>query len=144
MTVCTAAMFAWAYDEKDFGQAIVVASDRMFTDQGLGIEYESSIYKGLILDKTHMIFVAGSVVVHSALVMKLNAVMAGVQGIKTSDIAETYARMLREYRTEEASRRYLAPFGLDAKSFVAQQKLMDGNLVSESLSGKKLNRVSRL
>jgi hypothetical protein len=34
MTVCTASVFFWTYDiaTKDFGPAIVTASDRMLTD----------------------------------------------------------------------------------------------------------------
>jgi hypothetical protein len=73
----------WTYDiaTKDFGPAIVTASDRMLTDIDLGIEYQGSRYKGTVLGKQHMILVSGDVTIHSAMLLQLAPALAASQAI---------------------------------------------------------------
>jgi hypothetical protein len=89
MTVCTAPVFFRTYDiaTKDFGPAIVTASDRMLTDIDLGIEYQGSRYKGTVLAKQHMILVSGDVTIHSAMLLQLAPTLAASQATTTLEMA---------------------------------------------------------
>jgi hypothetical protein len=135
MTVCTASAFLWNYDTQkkdgDYGFAIVAAADRMLTDIGLGIEYESSRWKGVGLGGKQVVLVAGDMAVHSEIMRRLNLHLETNPLGSTHDTAELVAKLLREYRAEDAARQYLAPLSLDAVTFVEGQKLMDTALVRE-------------
>jgi hypothetical protein len=140
MTVCTASEFVWSYDheKQDFGLAIVAASDRMLTDDGLGIEYEGSRGKWAAFGGKQVVFVAGDMVIHSEIVRRLNVELTTTPLGNTVDTAERVATLLREYRSEEASRKYLSPLKMDSESFLARQRTLDSGLV-KSLAELMLN-----
>src|SRR5690348_16037236 len=129
MTVCTASMFVWSYGPEDFGTAIVAASDKMLTDEGLGIEYQGSRGKWAAFDKRLLVLVAGEMVIHSAVIERLFIELKDVTIPTTLGLSELVAKELREYRTQEAVRLHLSPLNLDEDSFLAQQRTMDSNLV---------------
>lgn len=138
VTVCAAALFTWSYDteKKDFGAAIVAFSDRMLTDEALGIEYQGGKWKAAIFHK-HMILVSGPFVVHSECLLRLDKKLkeresAGDPAPTTVELANLYARTLRDYKREQASQLYLEPLTLDKDDrFISQQKLMDSALVAD-------------
>lgn len=136
MTVCTASIFFWTYgpDFKDIdkvGAAIVAAADRKLTDLGLGIGYEASKWKGAGFGNRQLALVAGDIVVHSEVVRRLNSELLLSSISTTFDTAERAARIFRNYRMQEAARKFLAPINLDENSFLTQQRSMDPNLVIE-------------
>lgn len=131
MTVCTASLFFWFYGENDIGPAIIGASDRMLTDEGLGIEYESSRFKGSLVNKTNLVLVAGSIVVHSAVLQKLSQHLSGHPDLKTREIAELFSAELREYKNQQAEKMFLSPLGLTMESFQEKQQLLDASLVGD-------------
>ena len=131
MTVCTASIFVWRYGPEDLGTAIVAASDKMLTDEGLGIEYPGLKGKWAAFDKRLLVLVAGAMVIHSEVIRRLSTELKDVETLTTFDLAENVAKEIREYRTQEAVRTYLSPLGLDQDLFLAGQRTMDSNLVLE-------------
>lgn len=143
MTVCTASLFYWFYDldTKDFGPAIIAASDRMLTDIGLDIEYEASRYKGTTLTKTHMVLIAGDIRVHSAMLLELAPTLSGNNDLTTLELAELCAEFFQKYRRKEGERMFLSPLNLDENSFLSRQRTMEPSLVVElanQLQGHKI------
>src|SRR5262247_3852727 len=65
MTVCTTSMFVWRYGPEDLGTALVAASDKMLTDEGLGIEYQGSRGKWAAFGRRLLGLVAGEMAIHS-------------------------------------------------------------------------------
>ena len=134
MTVCTAAIFTWIYDgeKQDVGPAIIAASDRMLTDEGLGIQYEGSRRKAGIVAKNHIILVSGPFVVHSELLQRLTAALEDKPTATTFEIATIYARLMREYTREQASHLYLEPLPAELRErFVSNQRSLDPALVAD-------------
>jgi hypothetical protein len=135
MTVCTAAMFFWNYNnhpgEPDLGAAIVAASDRTLTDAGLGIGYEGGRFKGQVLPTKQLVLVAGDITIHSGILRLLNAELKPESITSTLQTADIVGRLLREYRMRQAAQIYLSPLNLDENTFISRQRTMDANLVVE-------------
>lgn len=133
MTVCTASLFNWVYGEKpdgtlDIGPAFMIAADRMLTDVGLGIEYETSRWKATIVRDTHMVFVAGDFTFHSeALATVLAALPEG--NIRTPDLANLLSAAFIHVRNARLERRYVAPLGLTMERLAADQSALNPDLV---------------
>jgi hypothetical protein len=117
MTVCAASLFQWNYggsepESTNFGPAFIVASDRMMTDQGLNIEYESSRWKAAIFGNTHMVFVAGDFTFLSDAFQHLNKTIEEEQSIDTYKLAVHLSKSFVEVRNSRLERRYLSPLGV--------------------------------
>lgn len=124
MTVCAASLFQWNYgvsgqESPDFGPAFIVASDRMMTDQGLNIEYESSRWKAAIVNKTNMVFVAGDFTFLSDAIQHLNKTINSEQDLDTDQIAILLSKSFVEVRNSRMERRYLSPIGVTFKDIEA-------------------------
>lgn len=143
VTVCSAAICRWIYDpaKEDYGSAIVAFSDRMLTDEGLGIEYQPGKWKAAITsDGRRVILVSGPFVVHSELLRRLFDVLKSPYFVASSEaaphnatrkLAEMYAELLRDYKREQASHLFLAPLSLDKNDrFLRQQRTLDPSLVA--------------
>jgi hypothetical protein len=132
LTVCAAAAFAWVYDAdgKDIGSAIVAIADRMLTDEGLGIAYESQRFKASMIGNK-MILVAGPTFIHSQLLRRLSQVLDDEKELAVSELADAYARLILDYTREQASDIYLSPLGLSVDTFKIEQKSLDPALVAD-------------
>lgn len=141
MTICVAAIFRWVYDgeKQDIGPAVVTASDRMLTDEGLGIEYEPNQYKGAHLTDRIMALVSGDVTVHSAVLQTLIPSLSSKPDDRVGVVASMYAQRVRQLIAQRAANRFLSPLGLDANTFLSRQKEMDPALVME-LSNRLLDQ----
>jgi hypothetical protein len=142
MTVCTASIFVWIYDQatSDFGGAIIAASDRKLTNLGLGIGYEGSRFKGGFVNNK-LILVSGDIVVHTAILAKFGETIKDRPNISTLETAEAVGELMRDYKMVEASRLYLSPLNLNETSFIAQQRTMDPSLVLELANQLQRHRI---
>jgi hypothetical protein len=142
MTVCTASIFVWIYDQatSDFGGAIIAASDRKLTNLGLGIGYEGSRFKGGFANNK-LILVSGDIVVHTAILAKFGETIKDRPTISTLETAEAVGQLMRDYKMVEASRLYLSPLNLNETSFIAQQRTMDPSLVLELANQLQRHRI---
>jgi hypothetical protein len=124
MTVCTASLFYWNYSQEggnDWGPAFVVASDRMLTDTGLEIEYESSRAKAQIFGQRHIVFVAGDIPLATEALQLAADVFSDAKERTTSEIANTVGWAFERVRRTWAAKRYLAPLNLTEDIFANQQ-----------------------
>lgn len=144
MTVCTAAIFRWAYDpeEKDVGPAIITAADRMLTDEGLGIEFERfSAKSGHLTDKA-MVLAGGSIVVHSRILKEYMPILTDPIETDIPKIADGYGKRIRDYRAERAAEAALSVFKLDNETFVSRQKDLEPKLVMDLANEMRDYRIS--
>lgn len=112
MTICTACQFLFFYPDQTIGTAIIAATDRMLSDTGLGIEYESSRWKALLLDSHHLVLVSGELTFNSIALAELNAWARDNPGRSTLEIATTYGQIVNRCSFQRAAKRYLAPLGV--------------------------------
>lgn len=145
MTVCTASLFAWNYSqvegEMDPGPAFVVAADRMMTDPGLGIEYESSRFKGMAIGKT-MIFVSGDFTFHSEAIGLMLKGLPQSEAHPPEDVANALSEAIIKVRMGRAAKRHLLPLGLDEGIFSGQQPNVPPELVlrlSEAMHSERFD-----
>jgi hypothetical protein len=115
MTICTACIFRWMYPDGNVGSGIIAASDRMLSDGGLGIEYEASRWKTLMIGKTHMVFVAGELTFNSLALGRLVEQMQVREALTTRAIAEAYGSIVSQLAFERAAKRIVEPLGISAK-----------------------------
>lgn len=136
MTVCIAALCRWNYPEDGDPDrrcaAVVTCSDRMQTDSGLGLEYESAISKWGIICGRISILVAGNTVFHSDFIRKTMDRFEG-ENPSVTEVSEFYAACIIERRKDDAEKRYLAPLGLTMEDFVSKQNSMKESVVRELL-----------
>lgn len=141
MTVCTACIFLWFYPDATVGPAILAASDRMLSDTGLGIEYESSRWKALSVDAHHMIFVAGDLTFNTVALSRLVAWAAAHSDLTTFDIAEAYGSIVSACAFERAVKRNLEPLGITLERVQSNDfKWQDAGL-SDALLGQILDQL---
>jgi hypothetical protein len=134
-------MFVWHYGSEDFGTALVAASDKMLTDEGLGIEYQGSRGKWGCFGKRLLVLVAGDIVIHSEVVKRLFAELKDAETPTTFELAQLAAKEMREYRTQEAERLYLSPLNLDRDSFLDRQRTMEATLVVELANQMQKHKI---
>ncbi|MDO6415213.1 hypothetical protein Q4F19_12545 [Sphingomonas sp. BIUV-7] len=111
MTVCTASTFYWFYGDNDAAVAIVTASDRMLTDNGLGIEYESSHSKIAHFGPHHMIMVSGDLSVNSLILQALREAFPEAPP-STALLAIGLGNVICAVMADRAARKYLRPLGI--------------------------------
>jgi hypothetical protein len=133
MTVCTAAIFLWFYPDETVGPAIITASDRMLSDIGLGIEYESSRWKVGVLGTHHMILVAGALSFNSLAVSQLTLALRDNPAASTYDIASLYGSIVSKLAFERAFKRILSPLGVQADTHNGLKGIEGLNLDSSLL-----------
>lgn len=107
-------MFRWIYSDGKVGSGIIAASDRMLSDGGLGIEYESSRWKALMLGTNHMVFVAGELTFNSLALSRLVEGFDIEAKSTTRDIAEAYGNIVSQCAFERAAKRIVEPLGIAA------------------------------
>lgn len=135
MTICIAALCRFAYPSKpdgtpDTGFAVVTASDRMFTDQGLEIEYETGQGKWAVFGNRTVVMVADSIPVQSEIISQM---WDNVDNSNTSprEIAHLYAKALIEYKRSEAEKLYLLPYGFTVDTFMDAMKSSGSTLIHD-------------
>src|SRR5687767_1369179 len=111
MTVCVASLFNWLYSADEFGTAIMVASDRMWTDPGLGIEYEGSRSKVASFGERHVAFVAGDLSFASMVIAAVQSNLGGGSPESTQSLATALAEGVAHFGFERAAKRLLYPLG---------------------------------
>jgi len=135
MTVCTDCLFPWFYNSADqpidMGGAILAASDRMYTDSGLAIEYEAARWKVLLLDLTHMVMVAGPISFSTEVLLDLRAAVPKDGSLSTRDIAYLLGPIVGRHRRRRAAQRILHPVNLTEETFISEQSSLQPSWVSE-------------
>jgi 20S proteasome alpha/beta subunit len=134
MTVCIAALCSWNYTEDGkpvTGPAIVTTSDRMFTVDGLGIEYEPPQRKVALFGDRILILVADSISVHSELLQSIREDIKTNPDITVKDTASLYSNYLRALKSTRASQYVLSVYGLSVDDFVRRQREFDPNLAAQ-------------
>lgn len=112
MTVCTASIINWQYGENEIGGAIVVASDRMYSDSGLGIEYESSRTKVAYIGQSKLLLVAGDLTMNSRAVAATMTWMGNNPDANTHQAANMYGQIIAALAFESAAKMVLNPLGI--------------------------------
>ncbi len=151
MTICIAAIYRHIYgiDEitkkvTDAGPAIITASDRMLTVENLGIEYEPFAYKYCHVAKRIMILIADNVTVHSQLLLQCQPeIFPRTDSIAVVEVAELYARSLREFKAKQAEQFALSLYGLTTEAFIEKQKIMHESIVMQ-LANQMQEEESRI
>lgn len=143
MTICIAAMCRFIYPKKsdgsdDIGYVVLTASDRMLTDEGLGVEYEPVQGKFAFVAKRVLILCADNLAIHSDLLARTHIKIAGNLDISVREVAGIYSDLIAEYRQENAEKEYLKPFGLTSETFIEKNKYIEQSLVT-SMADKILN-----
>jgi hypothetical protein len=105
-------LFTWNYGKDDFGPAIVTASDRMYSDEGLGIEYEGSRSKVLHLDNHRIILVSGDLSINSRALTAIVAWRQENTDADTTQIANAYGQIIAALSFEKAAKIVLNPLGI--------------------------------
>jgi hypothetical protein len=100
----------------------------MLSNSGLQIEWSGPRWKGAVLDKTHLVLVSGDFAIHSAVIMRANDYLKNNPSITTLEIANLIAGLIIDYTMKDAVRLYLAPLGMNEKSFMESSKLMNGEI----------------
>src|SRR5262245_16266202 len=114
MTVCVASNFRWAYPadetfpEGRIGPAIIADSDRMLTDEGLGIQYEGTLMKRVRFTDTIWGMVSGAVPAHSAVIRRLIDQLDKNTQYEPFEVANLFSHHLREFAADCAEALYLA------------------------------------
>jgi hypothetical protein len=114
---------------------IIGASDRMITSGDIQFEpQQSKIWK---LTASLAIMTAGDSPLQTTLLGHLAAAVVARYGndfkaiVPVNEVAELYSYYHAEEQAKEAARKYLAPFGLDLKSFLSRQKDLSPDFVSQ-------------
>lgn len=126
MTVCVAALCQWLYPSGEEGPCVIIASDRMMTSGNT--EYEPPKRKIGFLGKSALIMAAGDFTIHSEVLNNAISIIDSSEVSKIADIAEIYAKCLRELKSKRAVEMYLSPFGWDLNGFIAAQSRLNVEL----------------
>ena len=132
MTVCLAAICAWNYGEAnrppEWGYALITGSDRMFTVDDLGIEYEPNQRKMAVYGDRISILVADNVNVHSELIQSIGKDFAEDKSLSIKAMAEKYSQHLRSLKSKRAAEYVLSSYNMTADEFVTRQKEFDAGI----------------
>jgi len=136
MTICIAALCSWLHGTKadgtpDFGMAVVTAADRMFTDAGLEIEYETGQGKWAAFGKRVIILVADSLPTQSEILGQLRGSIVDQENITAREVADLYSGLVLKYKREEAEKLFLAPYGMTMESFAESMQDNPNNLIMD-------------
>lgn len=125
MTVCTACIFPWFCnadgEPPDIGGAIVAATDRMYSDLGLSIEYEASKWKMSLAGPSHLFLISGDMAFQSEVLLRFHRSQTAAPVQTAHEMAYRLGDAVAEVRRERAARRVLHPVGLTEETFLSQQ-----------------------
>jgi 20S proteasome alpha/beta subunit len=143
MTICIAAICRYVYGKKpngedDIGYTVITASDRMYTDEGLGIQYETMQGKFSNVAKRVTVLAADNITVHSQILIHLTDALKNNEDVSVREVAELYSSQINKYREANAAKEYLSPFGLTPDTYLSASKNMDTTLVM-AIADKMLN-----
>jgi len=135
MTICIAAMYRHAYGPKipeDVGTAILTASDRMWTNMTVGIEYEPGGQgKYGNITPTVMVLVADEIDIHTEVLRLIRPFANQSPQPATYEIAHKYGELLSSIKSDRAIKFALGSnYGFTAEQFANLQKSMDSNVVA--------------
>lgn len=136
LTVCSAALFRWVYSDQTTGAAAIAISGRMITAGD--VQYQPPQSKFGILNDRSCVLVAGDYPPHSEAILKTRRRLAADPSASVEEIAEIYGSCIRDFKKRFAAQTYLAPFGLDEKTFVENASKLPANIANE-LAEKLLN-----
>ena len=146
MTICIAALYHHQYGTRvpeDVGMGIVTVSDRMWTMEELGIEYEPALGKYSKLTPHIMALVSDNISVHSDLLRATQRYIAEKDGpVFVDEIAQKYGEFLQQMRASRASQYALSLYGLSVDAFIEKQKHMDPNFLASFDSAMQRYEVS--
>lgn len=148
MTVCLAGMFRYNHgidSSEDWGKAIITVSDRMITAGD--VQYEPLQRKTAHITPHILAMIAGDYSTHSQALIEIHTQIKGDRSRTPYQVALMYGRALQGVKLKEAEDIILAPLGLNADTFLAQQKEMaaasvvDLNAQLQGYSGQDVEAI---
>jgi 20S proteasome alpha/beta subunit len=130
VTVCIAALFRWNYGASDnpaYGVAAVTVSDRMITAGD--VQYEPEQKKVAFLTPRTFVLIAGDYSTHTQAIYRTAKEFQSKADANPKDIVNCYGRAIRDIKTEQAEKIYLAPLNLNTDTFLAQQRDLSDDFV---------------
>ena len=125
MTVCIAGLFRWNYgtltSQRPEAAALVI-TDRMITAGD--VQYEPQQTKIGSITPLTILVISGDYSVHTQAVKSTAKHFNKNPNASPHDIATFYGREIQRIKLKEAEDLFLAPMGLNADTFLAQQKDM--------------------
>jgi 20S proteasome alpha/beta subunit len=126
VTVCVATLFQWNYAAKgepaNHGICALVASDRMITAGD--VEYEPQQLKVAYISPKAILVIAGQYPTHTQAIQQVAKQLRARSDSSPEMIAALYGKAIQKIRMQLAEDIYLAPFGMNTDTFVAQQRDM--------------------
>lgn len=110
------------------GMAALVITDRMITAGD--VQYEPPQTKHAHITPRVVLVIAGDYSSHSQAIKKAAAHFRALPNATPEEVATFYGRSIQALKLKEAEDLFLAPLGLNADSFLAQQKDMAPSFVS--------------
>jgi 20S proteasome alpha/beta subunit len=108
--------------------AAMAVSDRMITAGD--IEYEPQQLKVSFITDTTLILIAGEYPIHSEALKHIQLQIRRDPKFTPENIAVMYGRAIQKIKQRHREDIFLAPFGLNTDTFLAQQKEMSDNFVA--------------
>lgn len=130
VTVCVATLFRWNYgpsDKPEYRFAALVASDRMITAGD--VQYEPQQLKVAFITKRAVILIAGDYSLHSEAILGTSKQIQGQLDITPHNLALIYGRAIQSIKHRQAEDLYLAALGMNADTFLAQQRDLSADFV---------------
>jgi 20S proteasome alpha/beta subunit len=132
VTVCIATLFQWNYAVKGepnmYGTCALVASDRMITAGD--VEYEPQQLKVAYIAPNAMLLIAGQYPTHTQAIQQVVKQLRSRPESTPETIAALYGKAIQKIRLQLAEDKYLAPFGMNTDTFIAQQRDMSQAFVA--------------
>jgi 20S proteasome alpha/beta subunit len=126
-----ATLFRWNYADfgkpEELGAAALVASDRMITAGD--VEYEPNQLKVAHISPSAIIVIAGQYPVHTQALQDLIKPAQVKPESPPGTIAQLYSKAIQKIRMQLAEDAFLAPFGMNTDTFIAQQRDMSESFV---------------
>lgn len=131
MTVCIAVLFNWNYAAEGhpplLKKAALLVSDRMITAGD--VQYEPQQLKLSFMTETTMIAIAGDYSTHTEALTKTHRQMQSGASKAPDHIASIYGRAIQDIKHKQAEDLILSPLGMNAETFVVQQKEMSDSFI---------------
>ncbi|SDT60298.1 hypothetical protein [Bradyrhizobium canariense] len=136
VTVCIATLFRWNYaqvgEPPRVGLVAIALSDRMITAGD--VQYEPAQLKVAFMSDRALLMIAGDYSTHSQAIHDTHLKMRGIRNPSPYSIAQNYGQSIQAIKRKQAEDIYLAPLGLNSDSFLAEQKEMSADFVSNITS----------
>jgi hypothetical protein len=131
VTVCVAALCRWNYSkvegQLDMGWAILTLADRMITVGDT--EYEPNQQKFGQFGSNVALLIAGDYSIHSQAILETRKQLGTNPTADVHNVAQIYGQSIQRIKLRIAENQYLAPLGLNADTFIAQQREMAPSFV---------------